>query len=277
MTTPFDLNAYLRRIGYDGARAPTLDVLRAIHQLHAQSIPFENLDPLLRRPLQLDAAWLQQKLVRDARGGWCFEHNHLLRAALTALGFTTTGLAARVMWNVPEGVVTARGHMLLLVHLDGAPYVADVGFGGLTLTAPLRLEADVEQPTPHETFRLAASGDGYAMQARLGDEWKTLYRFTIEEQHPPDYEVSSWYLSTHPRSHFLSGLIAARPAPDARYALRNTTLTTHHRDGRTERRELAHAAELREVLHDTFGIAAPDGLEDAFERVIAPAAMAAAV
>lgn len=277
MTTPFDMDAYLRRIGYDGERAPTLDVLRAIHQLHAQSIPFENLDPLLRRPLQLDAEWLQQKLVRDVRGGWCFEQNHLLRAALTSLGFRTTGLAARVMWNVPEGMVTARGHMLLLVHLDGARYVADVGFGGLTLTAPLRLEADVEQLTPHETFRLAASGDGYAMQARLGEEWRTLYRFTLEEQHPPDYEVSSWYLSTHPRSHFLSGLIAARPAPDARHALRNTTLTTHHLDGRTERRELESAAELRQVLHDTFGIAAPDGLEDAFERVIAPAVMAAAV
>jgi N-hydroxyarylamine O-acetyltransferase len=274
MTTPFDLDAYLRRIGYGGDHAPTLDTLRAIHQLHAQSIPFENLDPLLRRPIQLDAEWLQRKLVHGARGGWCFEQNHLLRGALTALGFRTTGLAARVMWSAPEGVVTARGHMLMLVHLNGGAYVADVGFGGLTLTAPLRLEAGVEQATPHETFRLVASEGGYVMQARLGEEWKALYRFTLEEQHAPDYEVSSWYLSTHPRSHFLGGLIAARPTPDARFALRNTTLTTHHRDGRTERRELAGAGELREVLHDTFGIAAPEGLEEAFERVIAPAAMA---
>lgn len=277
MTTPFDLDAYLRRIGYDGGRAPTLDTLRGIHQAHAQSIPFENLDPLLRRPMRLDGEWLRHKLVDDARGGWCFEQNHLLRGALTALGFRTTGLAARVMWNVPEGVVTARGHMLMLVHLDGGPYVADVGFGGLTLTAPLRLMSDVEQPTPHETFRLLGDGDGYVMQARIGDEWKPLYRFTLEEQHPPDYEVSSWFLSTNPRSHFLNGLIAARPAPEGRYALRNTTFTTHHRDGRTERRELTSAAEVREVLHGTFGIAAPDGLEDAFERIIAPAVAAAAV
>jgi len=275
MTTDFDLGAYLRRIGYDGERAPTLDVLRDIHRLHAQSIPFENLDPLLRRPMQLDAAWLQQKLVENSRGGWCFEQNHLLRHALHALGFRTTGLAARVMWNAPEGVVTPRGHMLMLVHLDGGPYVADVGFGGLTLTAPLRLEADVEQPTPHETFRLVRVDEAYVMQARIGEAWKPLYRFTLEEQHQPDYEVSSWFLSTHPRSHFLSGLIAARPAPEGRYALRNTTLTTHHRDGRTERREISDAAELREVLHGTFGIEAPEGLEDAWERVIAPAGLAA--
>jgi N-hydroxyarylamine O-acetyltransferase len=179
------------------------------------------------------------------------------------------------MWNVPEGVVTARGHMLLLVHAEGGPYLADVGFGGLTLTAPLVLRAGVEQATPHEDFRLVTSGDGYVMQARLGDAWKPLYRFTLEEQYAPDYEVSSWFLATNPRSHFLTGLMAARPAPEARYALRNTMLMVHHRDGRTERRELAGATELREVLRGTFGIDAPDGLEDAFERIIAPAAAAA--
>ncbi len=269
MTATFDIDAYLRRIGYEGDRAPTLDTLRVIHQLHAQGIAFENLDPLLRRPVRVDAEWVQEKLVHGARGGWCFEQNALLRHALDALGFRTTGLAARILWNLPEGTLLARGHMLMLVHVDGERYVADVGFGGLTLTAPLWLVADVEQPTPHETFRLVAQGDGYVMQARIGEEWKPLYRFTLDEAHPPDYEVSSWYLSTHPRSHFLGGLMVARPAPDGRHALRNTTLTTHHRDGRTERRTLASAAELREALHATFGIAAPDGLEDAFEMLSA--------
>jgi N-hydroxyarylamine O-acetyltransferase len=276
MSDSFDLNAYLRRIGYDGDRAPTLQTLREIHRLHPQSIAFENLDPLLRRPMQLDAAWLQQKLVHNRRGGWCFEQNGLLRHALHALGFRTTGLAARVMWNVPEGTVTPRGHKLMLVHLDGERYVADVGFGGLTLTAPLRLEPDVEQPTPHESFRLVRADGLYVMQARVGGAWKPLYRFTLEEQHLPDYEVSSWFLCSHPRSHFLSSLIVARPAPEGRYALHNAGLTTYHRDGRVERRAIGDAAELREVLDGTFGITAPDGLEDAWERVIAPAAIAAA-
>lgn len=276
MADSFDLDAYLRRIGYDGDRAPTLRTLREIHLAHAQHIPFENLDPLLRRPMQLDAAWLQHKLVHERRGGWCFEQNWLLRHALHALGFRTTGLAARVMWNMPEGTITPRGHKLMLVHLDEDAYVADVGFGGLTMTAPLRLEPDVEQPTPHEPFRLVRSDEFHVMQARIGDAWKPLYRFTLEEQQLPDYEVSSWFLCSHPRSHFLSGLIVARPAPEGRYALHNATLTTYHRDGRIERHTIGDAAELREVLDRTFGITAPDGLEDAWERVIAPAALAAA-
>src|SRR5262249_15051302 len=85
-----DLNAYFDRIGYSGARTPTLDTLRAVVLRHTEAIPFENLDPLLRRPVRLDAASLQRKLVRDGRGGYCFEHNLLLRHALEGLGFAVT-------------------------------------------------------------------------------------------------------------------------------------------------------------------------------------------
>jgi N-hydroxyarylamine O-acetyltransferase len=35
-------------------------------------------------------------------------------------------------------------------------YVADVGLGGLTLTAPQALVPDLEQPTTHEPFRIIA-------------------------------------------------------------------------------------------------------------------------
>ena len=93
----FDLEAYLERIGYTGDRTPSLATLQAVHALHAQTIPFENLDPLLRRPVRLDVESLQQKLVHGGRGGWCFEQNLLLRHALEAMGFKVTGLAARVL------------------------------------------------------------------------------------------------------------------------------------------------------------------------------------
>lgn len=39
------------------------------------------------------------------------------------------------------------------------------------------------------------------------------YRFGLQEQLQADYEVASWYLSNHPQSHFVTGLIASRPAP----------------------------------------------------------------
>jgi N-hydroxyarylamine O-acetyltransferase len=272
-----DLDAYFERIGYTGPRNAELETLRAIHLRHAQTIAFENLNPLLRWPVRLDAASLEQKLVRSGRGGYCFEQNLLLSHVLRALGFNVTGLAARVLWNVPDGAVTPRSHMVLFIDLDDDAYVADVGFGGLTLTGPLRLEPNIEQETPHEPFRLIRAGDAFVMQALVGSEWMVLYRFDLQEQLQPDYEVTNWYLSNHPQSHFVTGLIAARPDRDRRYVLRNREFAVHHLSGGTERRVLTSTADLLSTLEYVFRLTLPDGpeLPAALERLPMPAAAVA--
>jgi hypothetical protein len=128
-----DLDAYFARVGYQGPRAPTLDTLRALHRLHPAAIAFENLDPLLKRPVRLDVGALMDKLVHAHRGGYCYEHNIFFQAVLRAIGFTVASLAARVQWNVPPDTDTPRYHMLLRIDLVDGPYIADVGFGRLTL------------------------------------------------------------------------------------------------------------------------------------------------
>jgi N-hydroxyarylamine O-acetyltransferase len=256
-----DVGAYFQRISYTGGWMPSLETLRGIQLRHAVAIPFENFDPLLGRPVRLDLASLQQKLLGDRRGGWCFEMNLLFAHALRALGFRVTCLSARVLWGQPEDAITARSHMLLRVDLDAGPYIADVGFGGQTLTGPLRLEPDVVQATPHEPFRLLRIGEGFKMQARIGDAWKALYRFDQQEQFQPDYEVSNYYLSHCPNSHFLHNLLVARPDTDRRYALRNNVLTVHHLDGTTERCLLTNAADLRRALEGPLGLRLPGGVE----------------
>ena len=254
-----DLGAYLRRIGCAGRPQPDLASLRAIALGHPLAIPFENLNVLLGQPLPLDIPSLQRKLIAERRGGWCFEHNVLLGTALRAIGFDVLGLAARVMWLAPENALTPRSHMVLLVTLDGTRYIVDAGFGGLTLTGPLRVEIDVEQETPHETFRLRQAAGLFVLEASIRGEWRPLYRFDLTPQAIVDYEVSSWYLSTNPRSHFRSTLVAARAAADRRYALRNTDFTIHHRDGYSERQPIASGAQLRAILEESFGIAVPPG------------------
>ena len=269
-TASLDLDAYLSRIGYHGRPAPQLDTLREIASRHPSAIPFENLNPLLGRPVPLDMTALQQKLLRDGRGGWCFEHNVLLGTALRAIGFDVTGLAARVMWNMPAGVTLPRSHMVLYVDVAGTPFIVDAGFGGLTLTAPLRLEAGIEQQTPHETFRLSPAGDYFVVDARVRDEWKALYRFDLQRQAIADYEVTSWYLSTHPKSHFRTTLVAARVDGDRRYALRNTDFAIHHADGYTERRALASPRELRDTLAELFAVNVPaePEVDAVFTRIV---------
>lgn len=256
-----DLDAYLRKIEYSGPRTPTLQTLRALHAAHPAAIAFENVDPFLRRPVRLDPDALQTKLVHGGRGGWCFEHNLLFRYALEALGFNVRGLAARVLWNVPEGVTTARGHMLLCVESDGRSWIADVGFGGLTLTAPLDLHSEGPQPTPHEPFRLLKAGEHFVLQAEVSGAWKPLYRFTLEEQLLPDYELTNWYLGNHPNSHFLRSVMVARTAADVRYTLLNNRLSLHRVGAEPERRTLAGPSELVGVLRETFLLRLPESPE----------------
>src|SRR5262249_3930197 len=201
------------------------------------------------------------------------------------------GLAARVLWNAPEGAIRPRGHMLLRVDLGDEPYIADVGFGGQTLTGPLRLVTDIAQTTPHELYRLVEDGGNYVLQTQIRDPWKSMYRLDLQQEYPVDYEVSSWYLSNHPESRFVTSLMAARPVPGRRYALANNQLTVHElafagagperreapqgdrrraagdsdRDrasgrpvpGITKHHTLRSVAELREALEIQFGVHVP--------------------
>ena len=268
----FDLQAYFTRISYSGATAPALETLKHLHLLHTQAIAFENLNPLLGWPVLLDIDSLQEKLIRNQRGGYCYEQNHLFKHVLGAIGFDVRGLAARVVWSVPEGTVLPRTHMLLRINLGDEVYIADVGFGGQSLTGPLRLQADVEQATPHEPFRLLHDGEEFIMQSKVRQDWKSLYRFTLQEQVLADYEMANWYVSHHPKSRFVNGLIAARPAHDRRYALLNNEFTVHYLNGNTERRVLKSVQELRDVLQDAMGLSVPRAaeLDAALERLTMP-------
>lgn len=275
----FDLDAYCARIGYRGARDATLATLRELHALHPNAIPFENLNPLLGLPVRLDLASLQEKLVRQRRGGYCYEQNTLFRAALEALGFSVASLGARVVWNRPLDAITARTHMLLLVTLDEGHFIADVGFGGQTLTAPLRLELDTAQATPHEPFRLIAYRDSrlgdheeYVLQTSIQGEWRALYRFDLTPQYPIDQELTSWYLSHHPESQFVTTLRVARTAPGRRYGLLDNELTAHELGAPSRSQVISTTDELREALQSVFGIALPDcpQLSSALARCIKP-------
>jgi len=252
------LNAYFDRIGFHAERKPTREVLRQLHRMHTESIPFENLSPLLGLGVPLDIPALLDKFTRQGRGGYCFEHNLLFQHVLQSLGFRTRALAARVRWNVPDDRQTARTHMLLLVQTDGEAFIADVGFGGMTLTAPLRFEHGIVQETPHGPFRLLFGEDFYTLQAGVNGEWKNVYAFDLQPQLLPDYEVTNWYLSNHPLSHFVTGLIAAMPASDGRHALRNGSYTFYGLDGRQEQKRIRSVEALRELLEQCFRLRMPD-------------------
>lgn len=247
-----ELQRYFQRIRCLAEQPATLQALELVHRQHAVNIPFENLNSWLGLPVVLTKDELLQKMAAQQRGGYCFEHNLLLGHVLTTLGFTVEGLAARVSWMLPPGVVMARTHMVLLITLNTKRYLADVGFGGLTLTAPLLLDTDAPQQTTHEQFRIRQEQQHFTLSVLLHDSWQDMYSFTLDGQSKPDYEMANWFVATHPQSRFVHNLIAGRPDTDGRHALQNQHYTRHFLHKPSEKIELLSPDAIRTALRERF-------------------------
>ena len=200
----FDAEAYLDRIGAPGART-----VRDVHRAHVASIPFENLDPRRGVPVSLEAGDLQRKLVAERRGGYCFEQNLLLAGALEALGFGVEPMLARVRYGAPPDAIRPRSHLLLRVHEDGVTWHADVGFGRGTLVEPVPFGPGEAREMAGWCFRVVADGEELVLQTMEDSGWRDLYGFIPSRVPLVDIETSNWFTSTHPRSPFVTGLIAS--------------------------------------------------------------------
>ena len=256
-----DLAGYFARIGYRGAADPTFDVLQELVTAHTRTIPFENLDPLLGVPVDdLSPEALIDKLVHRSRGGYCYEHNGLMGHVLEELGFGVRRFAARVVWTMQPGApVPSQTHTLLGVSLPGTPqlFLVDVGFGGQTPTSPIRLETGSVQQTTHEPYRLQERRSSLVLDALIRDQWQSLYEFATRTAPPIDLKVGSWYVSTHPSSHFVTNLMVSLVTADGRCNLSDRHLSVH-RDGKTEKTVLRDAAAVVDALTDRFGINVAD-------------------
>jgi N-hydroxyarylamine O-acetyltransferase len=265
-----DIDAYCARIAYGGPRVPTLDVLRALTERHPRAIAFENATAAAGGVPDVSPDAVHRKLVGTRRGGYCFEQNTLLQSALVAFGFTVAPLSARVRYGIPDGVAMPRSHMILLVELPQGRFLADAGFGNLTLTAPVALRAGGTQATPHEDVRLLAvhaigvQGPEWRLQARIGEAWRDLYQFDLTPHLSADFVMQNWFSATRPHALFAHNLVAARPGEGGRHVLFNRTLTWRPLAGGSRHHEIADARELEETLRGVFGLEiAPDELAGA--------------
>ena len=252
-----DLSAYLARTGYRGPLTPTRDTLVALHRAQAYSIPFENLDIHLGRPISLDAASLSRKLLAERRGGYCYELNGLFGQVLRQLGFAVTNLVGR---NLIAGhPLRPRAHQLLLVEVEGQPWVADLGFGGNTLLEPIPLLAGPEHRMGFDTYRLqAAPRHNYHLQLLMDGQWQTLYAFTLDEAQPSDYRMMSYFYSNSPDSPFRQQRICARATPEYRATLVDRELKIRRPHGPATVTVLADDAAYAAALDEYFGIRLPE-------------------
>lgn len=255
------LDGYLARIGQPRSTHPTLDALNALLAAQLDRIPFENVDVLLHRSIDIDLDAVFDKLVTRRRGGYCFEQNTLFAAALRGLGYDVTPLAARVRWNIDESIPTPQSHMLLRVRVDHRDYMIDAGFGGPNPPCALPLSGPAPDGLPYRLGSPPASAVAagalhlFDLEMRHGDEWIKLYRFDLSPQPWIDFEPRNWHVCTHPASIFRHRLMAARTDGPVRLTLSNDELTERTLDGQTTHHRLETPHDVTAVLRDRFGLA----------------------
>jgi N-hydroxyarylamine O-acetyltransferase len=253
-----DLQGYLSRIdhnGHKGSLNPSPELLTTLVRQHMASIPFEVIDVLLDRGVDLTPAAIDRKMLDGNRGGYCFEHTSLMRRALQAVGFSVKQHLARV-WvdgNPDEDPPRPATHTSLKVEAGGQLWLVDVGFGGFMPNVPLKWQSLTPQHTDFGTFRLSETRDGSLVESLYRDRWSPLYEILDFNWRDADFKVANHYTATHPDSHFRNVLMVALTGHKARTTLVGNRLKRIGTDGSREECFL-DAKSLAEALTTTFGL-----------------------
>ena len=245
-----DIDAYLSRIGYSGPRTCTVETLHALHRAHMFTVPFENLDIHRQQEIVLDESRLFEKIVRQRRGGFCYELNGLFAALLRELHFPVTRLSARVYDAGTPG--PEYDHMTLLVQLDDR-WIADVGFGD-SFIDPLRLDEPGEQHQRGIGYRIGREGEAWKLMERRPDaEWKILYQFDLRPCQLEEYaDMCRWH-QTSTGSHFTQKRICSLATPSGRVTLSGMKLIVTE-NGERRDQMISSEDEYSTALKNHFGI-----------------------
>jgi N-hydroxyarylamine O-acetyltransferase len=257
----FLLPLYLQRIGLD--RRPTIDAegLRRMHSAQVFSIPFENIDIHLGRPISLKQEDLIAKILDRERGGYCFELNGIFLMASKAMGFDVFPLMARVLYGREDP--GPRTHEVLIVNLAGQRWLADTGFGGPGLREPIPILPDSIYEQCGEFFRLRQDPElGMVLQKKNQDGFSDLYSFDENELTlESDIEAANHYTSTSPTSIFRMRRMCSLPQPWGRATLIDLELTLRQ-SGQSKSLTLSPGPEYMAALTKHFGIKIDATYED---------------
>ena len=253
-----DRHAYLHRIGLRRSPAPDVGGLKVLHRAHLQNVPFENLHIRARIPIELQPDRLYDKIVRQRRGGFCYELNGLFAVLLEELGFRLDRIQGQVYEARRQRFGPPFDHMALLVHVEGQRYLADVGFGDLFLE-PLPLQLGQEFPDGGRTFALDEDEEGHVVLRRAnGRSASPMYRFSTAPHALEDFTGMCRHHQTSPHSHFTQRTVCTMALPEGRVTLTDQRTIMTHQSRREEHSIKGDG--FRSALWDHFGMTPPEAL-----------------
>jgi len=255
-----DIIAYLKRINYTGDIRPSKEVLFSLHQLHLLTVPFENLNIHYNLPISLNIPDLFQKIVRERRGGFCYELNGLFNWLLKEIGFKTQLIAARV-FDENGNPGPEFDHAALIVHLDKR-WLIDVGFGGDSFIFPKELTPHKSQEDVHEyfQFRSVDEENWCLLHSADGNFFSKKYIFNFLPHEISDFRQECDRKQKYPESHFVNNLICTKAIPEGRISIFNDQLS-EKKNGNKEKCTIQDEKHLFCLLGQKFGITEPENIK----------------
>lgn len=251
----FNLDLYLKRIGYQQPVRPDISTVIALMKQQLRTVAFENLDVQAKKIVSLVPEDIVNKIVGasgDARrGGYCYEVNGLFAMAITALGLEYQFVFCRPMFYPMRRPKT---HMALLVKVEGQQLLCDLGFGSYGLRAPIALsEVNLPQQQDFDLFRLTSPEPGqYVLQAQIENNWVNQYGFDLYAADWLDFMPANFLNSTHPDTIFVQKLLVILHTNEGRKMLVGNEFKQTIR-GVTQVEAIAPAA-IETVLEREFGL-----------------------
>ncbi|SFS62958.1 arylamine N-acetyltransferase family protein [Marininema halotolerans] len=217
-----DITTYLARIGVSRVSTPDLPTLSRLIQHHLYTVPFENIDIHEGKPIHLHAETIEEKIIHQRRGGFCYELNSVFATLLGHLGYQVSLVSGRVR-TASGGFGPEYDHMALLVHMEEDPYLVDVGFGD-SFRSPLPLSGGKRKDVSgFYRIRHRSSPHTYALEKRNGQRWLPEYLFTTQNRRLMEFEGMCIHQQISPTSIFRQKFLCTMATPGGRL-----TISDHH-------------------------------------------------
>lgn len=194
------LEEYLDRLGIS-MEVPGLRFLKKIHKAHLFKVPFENLDIHYNKRIELNVKPIFEKVIRQKRGGFCYELNTLILHLLNQLGFKVYLASARVFQE--EGLSPEFDHMIIILEWEEDTYLVDVGFGKL-FVEPKKIIANQPQLDYTTYYKFEQDVDGHWLLKRSKDnaDYKPIYQFDLQPRELIEFLSRCDFHQESPNSHF---------------------------------------------------------------------------
>lgn len=250
---------YLERINYRGKTAPNIENLKKIHQKHLYSIPFENLDIHNHRKIVLDAESIENKVITESRGGYCYELNGLFFLLLKDLGYKVKMISARVS-NGSGGYGEEFDHLAVIAELDEL-WLADVGFGD-SFIEPVSVSPGKSQKNLNGWFKISdlnsQKDEVYTDYLKLckskdNENYTDEYIFTLKARDWSDFSEMNIYHQTSPDSPFTKKQLCTIAKLNGRITLTDQKLTITQGNDRIIT-DIRSKDEFDLKLYEIFGI-----------------------